>query len=251
MQLSYNSRRHFVRTLALGGAISILGKLQVVNDLEAQVSLSAVNTTGQIKIKLSEFPVLLSANGSVRLGINPISGNAPSGPYYPVVVNRGPGQEFYALTSQCQHASCVVESFNPDIGSMYCFCHKSQYAIDGRNIAGPAPRPLPRFDLAYDGLDTLTIQIPGLGYSVDLAPVTASSGPRIKLSFQSIENATYHLQFRQKTSDAWTRVAFSVTQDGGMDQVDLGGSGAMQSMWVDKKTSTGFYSIILELINYG
>ncbi|MDB6055124.1 MAG: Rieske (2Fe-2S) domain protein [Verrucomicrobiales bacterium] len=245
------NRRQFVRTLTIGGAVSILGNLKSVCDLEAQPALNAVNTTGQIKVKLSEFPVLLNENGSLRLAINPLNGNTPNGPYYPIMINRGAGKNFYAMTTQCQHQNCVVESFSTDLAFSFCFCHGSKYAIDGKNIGGPAPRPLPQYPLSYDLQDTLTIQIPGLGYTVDIVPVTTSLGPRIKLTFQSIENATYHVQFRQKLSDGWTKIAFSFTEEGAMDQTDLGGTGGMQSVWVQKISSIGFYAVVIELANYG
>lgn len=63
--------------------------------------------------------------------------------------------EFYAISAICTHLGCTVnkerghekeksldENFEFD-----CPCHGSQYDDEGRNISGPAPRPLQRFKL--------------------------------------------------------------------------------------------------------
>lgn len=49
----------------------------------------------------------------------------------------------YALYARCTHLGCTVNWF-PDSGIFKCPCHGSQFRSNGKNFAGPAPRPLDR-----------------------------------------------------------------------------------------------------------
>jgi Rieske Fe-S protein len=59
-----------------------------------------------------------------------------------IIVHTAHGQ-FKAFSARCTHLGCVVQ-FKADEGAprFDCNCHGSQFDIDGKNIAGPAPRPL-------------------------------------------------------------------------------------------------------------
>lgn len=61
----------------------------------------------------------------------------------PVIVVHTQGGQFKAFSARCTHLGCVVQ-FKPDEGAPHfsCNCHGSQFDINGKNIAGPAPRPL-------------------------------------------------------------------------------------------------------------
>ncbi len=52
----------------------------------------------------------------------------------------------YALQSKCTHLGCTPNWFAED-GVFKCPCHGSQFASNGKNFAGPAPRPLDRFKI--------------------------------------------------------------------------------------------------------
>lgn len=54
---------------------------------------------------------------------------------------------FHALSSVCTHLGCITR-YQPDDGVIACPCHGSRFDLDGEVLAGPAPRPLPRFQLA-------------------------------------------------------------------------------------------------------
>jgi menaquinol-cytochrome c reductase iron-sulfur subunit len=76
------------------------------------------------------------------------------------------GKAFRALSAVCTHLGCTVraESFlEPDplnrdrkrqkqSWRLSCPCHGSRYEVDGSNVSGPAPFPLPayRLSLAVD-----------------------------------------------------------------------------------------------------
>jgi cytochrome b6-f complex iron-sulfur subunit len=46
-----------------------------------------------------------------------------------------------ALEAKCTHEGCTV-TYRPEEGMVWCACHNGKFAIDGRVIAGPPPRPL-------------------------------------------------------------------------------------------------------------
>jgi Rieske Fe-S protein len=58
-------------------------------------------------------------------------------------VRRGAGDAVAAFSGVCTHQGCIVEA---TASGFSCPCHGSKYDRDGRNVAGPAPRPLARFD---------------------------------------------------------------------------------------------------------
>lgn len=58
----------------------------------------------------------------------------------------------FAMSAVCTHLGCTVKHMDAK-GEFHCPCHGSVFDKDGTNIAGPAPRPLPRLDanVARDG----------------------------------------------------------------------------------------------------
>lgn len=52
----------------------------------------------------------------------------------------------YALSARCAHLGCTVNWF-PGLDIFKCPCHGSEYHSNGVQFAGPAPRPLDRFQL--------------------------------------------------------------------------------------------------------
>lgn len=62
----------------------------------------------------------------------------------PVIVIRAGETDFRAFAATCTHLDCIVE-FRPAERKIWCNCHDGQYDLDGRNIAGPPPRPLERY----------------------------------------------------------------------------------------------------------
>ena len=56
-----------------------------------------------------------------------------------LLVLRDSRGQLKAFDSKCTHAGCNV-SFQGD--KIYCHCHGGTYDLNGKNIAGPPPRPL-------------------------------------------------------------------------------------------------------------
>jgi Rieske Fe-S protein len=62
------------------------------------------------------------------------------------VRNNG-GNSFTALSNTCMHVGCPVRNFGAAFG---CPCHGGQYDGEGRPTAGPAVRPLNRYEARVD-----------------------------------------------------------------------------------------------------
>ena len=62
-----------------------------------------------------------------------------------VIINRR-GSGFIALSRVCTHLGCLVgyDSFN---NKMVCPCHAAEFDLEGKVLAGPATKPLPRYPL--------------------------------------------------------------------------------------------------------
>jgi quinol---cytochrome c reductase iron-sulfur subunit, bacillus type len=55
-----------------------------------------------------------------------------------------------AYGPQCTHLGCAYH-WDEGKHEFLCPCHNSIFAIDGKVISGPAPRPLDRYDVKIDG----------------------------------------------------------------------------------------------------
>jgi nitrite reductase/ring-hydroxylating ferredoxin subunit len=56
-----------------------------------------------------------------------------------------------AFSAVCTHLACTVQ-YRPDFQHIWCACHNGHYDLQGKNIAGPPPRPLDAYkvDIAGD-----------------------------------------------------------------------------------------------------
>jgi Rieske Fe-S protein len=59
----------------------------------------------------------------------------------PVILVRVAEGEFRAFSATCTHLDCIVE-YRPGARRLWCNCHDGQFDLNGRNVAGPPPRPL-------------------------------------------------------------------------------------------------------------
>jgi menaquinol-cytochrome c reductase iron-sulfur subunit len=69
------------------------------------------------------------------------------------VVKR-PDNSIVAFGPQCTHLGCAYHWEDRD-KQFLCPCHGSLFAIDGKVTAGPAPRPLDRYDVKIEGTKLL------------------------------------------------------------------------------------------------
>lgn len=65
-----------------------------------------------------------------------------------LIVLRNANGELKAFDSKCTHAGCNVGYQGTQI---YCNCHGGTYDLNGKNIAGPPPRPLTELHVEVEG----------------------------------------------------------------------------------------------------
>lgn len=59
----------------------------------------------------------------------------------PVILVKAAESDFRAFSATCTHLDCIV-GYQKDQSRIYCNCHGGCYDLQGRNVAGPPPRPL-------------------------------------------------------------------------------------------------------------
>jgi Rieske Fe-S protein len=62
----------------------------------------------------------------------------------PVMIVKNDEGQIKAFSAVCTHLGCIVEFRSAD-RKFHCNCHGSVYDYDGKNVSGPAPRPLQSF----------------------------------------------------------------------------------------------------------
>jgi Rieske Fe-S protein len=69
----------------------------------------------------------------------------------PCILVRGRDGQLNAFSQVCTHLSCAVV-YRPGEGDLFCPCHHGVFSAEnGRPLAGPPTRPLPRILLEEDG----------------------------------------------------------------------------------------------------
>jgi cytochrome b6-f complex iron-sulfur subunit len=61
-----------------------------------------------------------------------------------ILVLKDGSEQIRALSAKCTHEGCTVQ-FVPGDSVIWCACHNGRFDLDGRVLAGPPPRPLPRY----------------------------------------------------------------------------------------------------------
>lgn len=170
---------------------------------------------------------------------------------YPVSINRGTANNFYAVDTNCAHQGCVVNAYNSFLGAMQCSCHGSEYDIDGSLISGPARKGLVSYPATFDGVDTVSVRVPGATFTAKQFSIqsTLNGVTRFKLVFDAYWFTEYQVQYRANLKDAPIPALFATTPTGVADQTKIYRSTspatATTSIYVDATGDHGFYSIAL------
>ena len=90
-----------------------------------------------------------SAAGTVTLPLKPEDVRPNSGQIFkfgsrPGILVRTAAGELRAFSAVCTHLNCTVQ-YRPDLSEIWCACHNGHYDLNGKNVAGPPPRPLDTF----------------------------------------------------------------------------------------------------------
>jgi Rieske Fe-S protein len=87
-----------------------------------------------------------SSARTVTLAVKPDEVKPNSGQIFkfgsqPGILIRTPDGDLRAFTAICTHLACIVQ-YRPDLSHIWCACHNGHFDLNGKNIAGPPPRPL-------------------------------------------------------------------------------------------------------------
>ena len=140
----YMTRRELARFLTLGSAL-----LAAVNALIAAVGLTRQSPTAPSRriARMDEVP----AGGSVLFSV-------PTDEDPCILVRDGDGR-IAAFSQVCTHLSCAVVH-RPEEQALACPCHKGAFsAVDGRPLAGPPTRRLPRVTIERRGSELIATGI--------------------------------------------------------------------------------------------
>ncbi len=72
----------------------------------------------------------------------------------PAILIDTPDGKLKAFSAVCTHLQCTVQ-YRPDMEKIWCACHGGVYDLNGRNIAGPPPRPLQEYKVVVKGDDII------------------------------------------------------------------------------------------------
>jgi Rieske Fe-S protein len=239
-----SDRRKFLKHFALSTAVSIFG-----GKLWKGSVLADVDPYGQpvarIQIKISDYPALENQFGSVRFAFaHPL--DPYNGPYPFALSNAGEGV-FYAVDTRCSHQGCPVEAFDGAAFAMVCYCHGSEYDIMGKVTRGPAVNDLWQYQATFDGVDTVTVVIPGIDMTIRNVQVQEKTGDtvRFRLDFPTIDTGYYRVFFRPDFDVAPVEIPFSTTPTGAATETQLTGNGGIKAVYVDATLPKGFFSVAL------
>jgi len=136
-QDNYISRREFTKFLVLTSAAFTFGQFWIVwenwrRERRGEEPMKKITT-------LSQIPV-----GSSLVFHYPNDDE-------PCLLMRPKQETLLAYSQKCTHLSCAVIPDLPN-NRLACPCHHGYFALDdGRVLAGPPPRPLPRVKLEVRG----------------------------------------------------------------------------------------------------
>ncbi len=102
----------------------------------------------KVALPLAKLPKLQAVGGWIVLKIK---GNE-------VLLVRDTERTVHALNPTCTHKKCRVSYTHGD-RKFHCECHKSAYALDGRVLDGPAPKPLQVYPAKLAG-DRIILSLP-------------------------------------------------------------------------------------------
>ena len=73
---------------------------------------------------------------------------------FDVIVLQNSNNQPIAFNSLCTHLGCAVE-WRQSSSSLFCPCHNSEFALDGKVLAGPAKEPLSTYEVKEENGEIL------------------------------------------------------------------------------------------------
>lgn len=150
------SRRQFLNTAvgAVGAVITAIIGVPIAGYFIDPALRKGAGEGSWVKLKplaeLTDTPVQFVVSATKVDGFMKQNVNAT---VYAFQLNGEP----VAMSNICTHLGCPA-SWDAGQNKFFCPCHGGVYAKDGTNVAGPPPRPLPRFATKVENGD-LYVQV--------------------------------------------------------------------------------------------
>lgn len=135
------SKRGFLKLILSGGLIALVGTI-----LYPIIAYLKPPKQGEVQVS--------SVSGGKLSAIEKESGTIVKFGTKPVLLVRTETGEVRAFSAICTHLDCTVQ-YKKEMGVIWCACHNGKYDLNGRNIAGPPPRPLDEYRVTIEGDDVL------------------------------------------------------------------------------------------------
>jgi cytochrome b6-f complex iron-sulfur subunit len=68
----------------------------------------------------------------------------------PAIIIHTESGQYKAFLARCTHLGCVVKYEGEGVPHLNCNCHGSVFDMTGKNLSGPAPRPLEGLRVSVD-----------------------------------------------------------------------------------------------------
>lgn len=160
-------RRSFLKTSLLASVFTAGLPERLLGGVAPLMRHTPEGIVGAYPLSLNAYPVLKNDYGCVRIVIAQL-------PALPgILVTRLPGAVFTAVSEKCPHQGCSVNLFNSSSQNFLCPCHRATYDSAGKIVSGPTRKSLTPYTATFDGVDTVTIDVPGLTGVSEPLPVNA------------------------------------------------------------------------------
>lgn len=141
----YVTRRQFTKFLVLTSVAMFVGQvwIMVKSWFASEPSAAA--------------PLAIARKGELQVGGVKLF-TYPTPEDHCIMVRTAP-DTYVAYSQKCTHLSCAVY-YSQDSKKLECPCHKGFFAVDdGRVLAGPPRRPLPRIQLEMRGEELVAVGV--------------------------------------------------------------------------------------------
>lgn len=139
------SRRDFLNILLSGGFIAWLGA--VIYPIFKYLKPPRIEVVKVSSVNIGKVNEMSKDSGKIiKFGSDP------------VIVIRLTDGNYRAFSASCTHLDCIVQ-YRKDYGQIYCACHNGRYDLHGRNVSGPPPAPLSKYEIAIKN-DEVTVYKP-------------------------------------------------------------------------------------------
>jgi cytochrome b6-f complex iron-sulfur subunit len=75
----------------------------------------------------------------------------------PGILIRTASGDLRAFSAICTHLNCTVQ-YREDLKHIWCACHNGHYDLNGKNVAGPPPRPLEAYSVKVAGDNVVVLK---------------------------------------------------------------------------------------------